>query len=107
MIGKTLSKYRIISELGKSRMNTVYLAENISGAFRKKFAIKSLSLTLGHDSHFRERFYQEAKNQALLDHPNIVQIADFFEKDGQFFLVEVYVEGQNLSELIKARGQLK
>jgi formylglycine-generating enzyme required for sulfatase activity/serine/threonine protein kinase len=106
MIGKTLdNKYRIIAELGEGGMGTVYLAEHTRG-IGKKFAIKSFSSTLGLDSHFRERFYREATNQALLDHPNIVH-TDFFEKDGQFFLVMEYVDGQDLSKLIKARGQLK
>jgi serine/threonine protein kinase len=105
MIGETLGNYRILSELGKGRMGIVYLAEHIILGTRR--AIKSPSPTLTHDSHFRERFYQEAKNQALLDHPNIVQFIDFFEKDGQFFLVTQYVDGQDLRKLVKTRGQLK
>src|SRR5215813_7285660 len=106
MIGKILdNKYRIISELGRGGMGTVYLAEHRAG-IGKKFAIKSLSPSFGHDPDFRERFYREATNQALLDHPNIVR-TDFFEKDGQFFLVMEYVDGQDLSKLINTRGQLK
>src|SRR5215813_11784965 len=107
MIGKILdNKYRIISELAQGGMGTIYLAEHTQGIGRK-FAIKSFSPALGHDSDFRQRFYQEVKNQALLQHPNIVPIWDYFEKDGQFFLVMEYVEGQDLSTLIKARGPLK
>ena len=106
MISKILdNKYRIISELGRGGMGTVYLAEHRAG-IGKKFAIKSLSPSFGHDPDFRERFYREATNQALLDHPNIVR-TDFFEKDGQFFLVMEYVDGQDLSKLINTRGQLK
>ena len=105
MIGKTLGNLRIISELGTGGMGVVYLAEHIK--LGKKFAIKSLSPSLSHDSQFRERFYREATNQALLDHPNIVQATDFFEEDGQFFLVMEYVDGQDLSKLIKARGKLQ
>jgi serine/threonine protein kinase len=105
MIGKTLGNLRIISELGKGGMGVVYLAEHTK--LGKRFAIKSLSPSLSHDSHFRERFYREATNQALLNHPNIVQVTDFFEDVGQFFLVMEYVDGQDLSKLIKARGQLE
>jgi len=106
MIGKTLdNKYRIISELGQGGMGVVYLAEHTAG-IGKKFAIKSLFPTLSHDPHFRELFYREATHQTLLDHPNIVR-TDFFEEDGQFFLVTEYVDGQDLSKLIKARGQLR
>ena len=83
----------------------VYLAEHII-PLGKRFAIKSLSPSLSHDSQFRERFYREAKNQALLDHPNIVQVTDFFEAEGQFFLVMEFVDGQDLGKLIKAKGKL-
>jgi serine/threonine protein kinase len=107
MIAKTLdNKYRIISELGEGMGGTVYLAEHTRG-IGKKFAIESLSFTLGLDSHFRERFCREATNQALLDHSNIVQTTDYFEEDGQLFLVMEYVDCQDLRKLIKARVKLK
>src|SRR5262245_38000794 len=105
MIGKTLGNLRIISQLGAGGMGVVYLAEHVK--LGKRFAVKSLSSALSNNPHFRERFYREATNQALLDHPNIVQVTDFFDKDGKFFLVMEYVDGQDLSKLIKARGKLK
>src|SRR5262249_55250438 len=104
MIGRTLHNFRIISEIGEGGMGVVYLAEHRE--LPKRFAIKSLSSALSGDPRFRERFYREARNQALLDHPNIVQVTDFFEEYNQFFLVMEYVDGQDLSKLIKARGQL-
>src|SRR4029077_12252969 len=44
--------------------------------------------------------------QALLTDPNIVQVTDFFEEAGEFFLVMEYVDGQDLSRLIKSKGRL-
>lgn len=85
MIGNTIGNLRIISEIGKGGMGVVYLAEHMT--LKKKFAVKSLSSELTQDPQFRERFYQEAQNQALLDHPNIVQATDFFEENSQFFLL--------------------
>jgi serine/threonine protein kinase len=61
---------------------------------------------LSSDPQFRSRFYGEARKQAILDHPNIVQVTDFFEAEGQFFLVMEYVDGRDLSKLIKAKGKL-
>lgn len=104
MIGKTIGNLKLVSELGKGGMGVVYLAEHMR--LNKKFAVKSLSPELTRDPLFSERFYQEAKNQALLDHPNIVQATDFFEENGQFFLVMEYVEGRELSDLIKQKGKL-
>jgi serine/threonine protein kinase len=104
MIGKTLGNLRIVSELGRGGMGVVYLAEHKT--LNKKFAVKSLSPALTEDPKFRERFYQEARNQALLDHPNIVQATDFFEEDQQFFFVMEYVDGQELGEIIRTKGSL-
>jgi eukaryotic-like serine/threonine-protein kinase len=64
MIGKTIGNLRITSEIGKGGMGTVYLAEHVR--LRKKFAIKSLSSVLTQNPQFRERFHQEAQNQAQL-----------------------------------------
>jgi len=104
MIGKTIGNLKIVKELGKGGMGVVYLAEHMRLA--KRFAVKSLSPELTQDPLFRQRFYQEAQNQSLLDHPNIVQATDFFEEYGQFFLVMEFVDGQSLSDLIEEKGHL-
>lgn len=105
MIGKTIGNLRITSEIGKGGMGTVYLAEHIR--LRKKFAIKGLSSVLTQNPQFRERFHQEAQNQAQLDHHNIVQVTDFIEDNGEFFLIMEYVDGQSLSDKIKEKGKLE
>ncbi len=104
MIGKVLRNLKIVSKIGEGGMGVVYLAENIG--LEKPFAVKSLHVNLTQDTGFRERFKKEALNQALLSHPNIVQAIDFFDEDGQFFLVMEYVKGQELSELIKKNKKL-
>ena len=104
MIGKSLRNFRIVSEIGEGGMGVVYLAEHVE--LPKRFAIKSLSQALSRDPSFRKRFYEEAQKQALLDDPTIVQVTDFFEEEGQFFLVMEYVDGQDLSHVIKSRGKL-
>jgi serine/threonine protein kinase len=104
MIGKTIRSFRIVSEIGEGGMGVVYLAEHLE--LPKRFAIKSLSKSLSSDPQFRNRFYDEAQKQAILDHPNIVQVTDFFEAEGQFFLVMEFVDGQDLGKLIKAKGKL-
>lgn len=101
---ETAGNLRIVNELGHGGMGVVYLAEHMH--LNKKFAVKSLSVKYTDDSNFRQRFYQEANNQALLDHPNIVQVTDFFEEQGQYFLVMEYVEGEDLGELIRREGRL-
>jgi serine/threonine protein kinase len=104
MIGKTLRNFRIVSKIGEGGMGVVYLAEHVE--LPKRFAIKSLSQALSQDPDFRKRFYEEAQKQARLNDPNIVQVTDFFEEEGQFFLVMEYVDGQDLSHVIKSRGKM-
>jgi serine/threonine protein kinase len=104
MIGTTIKNLKIISKLGEGGMGVVYLAEHV--ILKKRFAVKSLSTTLSLEPEFRERFFREAQNQALINHPSIVQATDFFEEGGQYFLVMEYVEGKELGELIKSEGKL-
>ena len=104
MIGKTLGNLRIIAKIGEGGMAAVYLAEHVG--IPRRFAVKSLPPALQRDPTFRKRFYEEAQRQALLDHPNIVQVTDFFEDAGQFFLVMEYVDGQDLSKKITSKGKL-
>ena len=104
MVGRILRNFRIVSEIGEGGMGVVYLAEHLD--LRKRFAVKSLSRALSGEPDFRRRFFDEAQKHALLDDPNIVQVTDFFEESGEFFLVMEYVDGQDLSRLIKSSGHL-
>ncbi|MGR9088601.1 MAG: serine/threonine protein kinase [Gammaproteobacteria bacterium] len=104
MIGKILGNLKIVAKIGEGGMGAVYLAEHLS--LKKRFAVKCLTARLTDEPGFRERFYQEAVNHALLDHQNIVQATDFFDEGGEFFLVMQYVSGQGLNELIKKHGKL-
>ncbi len=104
MAGRVLRNFRIISEIGKGGMGVVYLAEHVT--LGKRFAIKSLSRALSGEPDFRRRFFEEAQKQGGLDDSHIVQVTDFFEESGEFFLVMEYVDGQDLSRLIRSKGQL-
>lgn len=105
MVGTTLRQYEIQKEIGKGGMGVVYLAKHVS--LPKLFAIKRLSPELGRVQEFRERFLEEANNQAQLDHPNIVQVTDLFEEDGHFYFVMDYVEGKDLDDRIRKLGKLE
>ncbi len=101
---ETVGNLRIIRELGHGGMGVVYLAEHIH--LNKKFAVKSLNVKYTDDSNFRQRFFQEANNQAQIVHPNIVQATDFHEEQGRYFLVMEYVDGEDLDKLIQRKGRL-
>ncbi|HVT02285.1 MAG TPA: ABC transporter substrate-binding protein [Thermoanaerobaculia bacterium] len=94
MIATTLSnRYRVVSQLGKGGMGTVYLAHD--PLLDREVAVKVLSpLTMSANAD--ERFRAEARIVAGMDHPGIVPVYDFGEHDGSVFIVMAYVPGANL-----------
>jgi len=104
MIGRTIGNLRIVAVIGAGGMGVVYLAQHVG--LPKQFAVKCLARSLSGDPDFRQRFFEEARKQAALSDPSIVQVTDFFEETGEFFLVMEFVDGQDLSHLIQSRGRL-
>ena len=90
--------YKILERLGSGGMAIVYLAEH--NVLKRRVAIKVLSDVLSTNQQVRERFMQEARVMATLDHPGIVQVIDFVETEHQLALVMNYVEGRTLDHLI-------
>lgn len=66
----------------------------------RKVALKVIGEHLGADAEFRERFVDEARNTAAIDHPNIVPLYDFGEVDGMHYLGMRLVDGADLASLI-------
>lgn len=116
-------KYRIIKVLGQGGFGITYLAEQVM--LGRKVAIKEFfykeccdredgtsHVTLGTQSNretvmrFREKFLKEARTISQLDHPNIIKIHDIFEENNTAYYVMEYIEGENLSELVKRQGAL-
>jgi serine/threonine protein kinase len=77
-------------------MAVVYLAQDKE--LRRPVAVKVLSANLGDDETFRRRFLQEARLAGRLSHPNVVQIYDAGETDGQPYIVMEYVPGKTVAE---------
>ena len=101
-------RYRIESVLGQGGMGAVYLAsmEALGG---KKVAVKEMEISQGSNTELEQavvQFQTEAKLLAHLDHPNLVQVTDFFSEAGKHYLVMAYVPGQTLQEKLKARGRV-
>jgi serine/threonine protein kinase/Tfp pilus assembly protein PilF len=103
MIGKTISHYKIIEEIGRGGMGEVYLANDLK--LERKVAIKFLPQHLTEDNENVERFEREAKAAASLNHSNIITIYEIAEEDNQIFIVMEYVEGTTLRDLINSNTQ--
>jgi serine/threonine protein kinase len=93
--------YDSLEQIGVGGMAAVYKARKIS--IDKTVAIKVLFPYLATDASFTERFQREAKAAASIQHENIVNVIDFGESEGSFFIVMEYYQGRTLEDLMKAR----
>ena len=101
---KINDRYEIIRVIGEGGMANVYLATDT--ILDRKVAVKVLRGDLATDEKFVRRFQREALSASSLNHPNIVEMYDVGEDDGNFYIVMEYVEGKNLKQLVKRRTKL-
>jgi len=99
MIGKIISHYKIIEEIGRGGMGVVYKARDVK--LDRLVALKFLPPQINSDEEERKRFIHEAKAASALDHANICSVYEIGETlEGQLFIVMGFYEGKTLKELI-------
>jgi serine/threonine-protein kinase len=103
MKGTTVGEYQILDRLGAGGMGEVYRAVHLK--LGKVVAIKVLNQR-AHSQSYLQRFCNEARLQAQLQHPRIVALYDFLEYQGQPCIVMEYIDGQTLDERIRIAGVL-
>ena len=101
---KINDRYQIIKTLGEGGMANVYLAHDT--ILDRNVAVKVLRGDLASDEKFVRRFQREALSASSLSHPNIVEMYDVGEDDGQYYIVMEYVDGKTLKQVLKQRGHL-
>ena len=104
MVGRTVSHYRILSDLGSGGMGVVYRAEDTR--LGRMVAVKFVSADLAHDVEAVNRLRSEARAASALNHPNICTIFDIGEVDGQPFIVMELLNGEPVRDRI-TRGPLR
>ena len=101
---KINERYEIVKTIGEGGMANVYLAKDT--ILERNVAVKVLRGDLSSDEKFIRRFQREALSVSNLSHPNIVEVYDVGEEDGQYYIVMEYIEGKTLKQLINKRGAL-
>lgn len=103
LINSTIGEYRLVDKLGEGGMGEVY--QGVHSKIGRVVAVKILSQAAT-GPEFVERFLNEARIQAGLQHNNIATLYDFLEYNGQPCIIMEYIEGQTLTDCIRSWGCL-
>jgi serine/threonine-protein kinase len=98
------SRYRIVGLLGKGGMGEVYKAEDIK--LSQIVALKFLPDSFEKDRDALARFHNEVKTARQVSHPNVCRVFDIGEIDGRHFLSMEFIDGDDLSSLLRRVGRL-
>ena len=98
------NRFSIIRPIGQGGMAHVYLATDQTT--QENVAIKVMKDDLSNDHEFIKRFDTEAKAASSLDHPNIIKVLGYGQDGDLRYIVQEYVEGMTLKDLIREYGAL-
>src|SRR5947208_5144494 len=95
-------KYTLIRKLAMGGMAELFLAiqKSVAG-FEKLLVIKRILPSMNQDRAFIEMLLHEARVAATLSHPNIVQIFDVGQTDGQYYIAMEHVHGEDLRSIVR------
>ncbi|MEI7644159.1 MAG: tetratricopeptide repeat protein [Chloroflexales bacterium] len=104
LIGTTLGRFEILSELGRGGMAVVYKARQTD--LDRIVALKLLPPEMTHDTNYVARFRQEARSAARLEHPHIMPVYEVGETDGLHYIAMKFIMGRTLKDLVQQDGAL-
>lgn len=103
-IPKFFGNYRIIREIGRGGMGSVFLAERSDGEFSQRVALKIIRHSLS-DEASQQRFRRERELLAGLSHSNIARLYDGgVSENGEPFFVMEYIEGSPLMDYVRSQN---
>lgn len=98
LIGRSLHHYRVLEILGEGGMGVVFKGRDQT--LQREVAIKVMHPHYARQQNFRQRFAQEARSAARLDHPGIVQVYDFNQLGDLLYIVMEFIPGDNLGKIL-------
>jgi len=106
LVSRRIGPYRLVKELGRGGMATVYLGQRDDGQFSKDVAVKLIGAVMPSPDSLR-RFEEERQILATLEHPSIVRLLDGgVTEDGLQYIIMEYIEGLPIDEYCE-RNALK
>ena len=99
LIGQTLDRYQITELLGEGGMGAVFKAHDLT--LQRDVALKVMHPQFARKPNFQNRFLQEARTAARLDHPGIVKVHDFGQADSALYIVMEFIPGDDLATLLQ------
>jgi len=97
-------RYRVLGLLGRGGMGEVYRADDLR--LGQQVALKFLPASLSADPARLAQFHNEVRTARQVSHPNVCRVYDIGEIDGQLFITMEYVDGEDLSVLLRRIGRL-
>jgi serine/threonine protein kinase len=102
LTGQKVAGCQVVKKLGQGAMGTVYLAEQLN--LQRRIALKVLDPKYSRDLVYIERFEREARASAKLVHYNVVQVYDFGRFGETYYILNEFVEGSTVQDLIDENG---
>lgn len=105
MIGRIFNnRYKIVDQIGIGGMAEVYRAQD--DVLGRIVAVKTMLPQYAADASFTQRFRQEAASAANLQSPYIVNVYDWGQDEGTYYIVMEYIRGSDLKTAIQERGSI-
>jgi serine/threonine-protein kinase len=104
LLGQRLGHYTVLERITEGGMGIVYRAHHRGLA--RDYVVKVLNPELAHREKTVKRFLREARSAARLEHPHVVPVVDVGTgPNGQHYMVQKFVEGESLQEMIDREGR--
>jgi eukaryotic-like serine/threonine-protein kinase len=103
LTGKVINNFELQEVVGKGGMGFVYRAYHPD--LERYSAVKIMRPSLANQPGFLERFLQEARTAARLEHPNIVDVTNFGDFEGNYYLMMDFIEGPSLRQLVNENSK--
>jgi len=97
-------RYRIVGRLGRGGMGEVYRADDLK--LGQSVALKFLPEAVSRDAVWLRRLHDEVRIAREVAHPNVCRVYDIGEVDGEHYIAMEFVDGEDLSSLLRRIGRL-